>query len=105
MKRLLILLLATSTIQAAPSDKFVPKNGFVPDAATAIKIAVAVWTPIYGAEHIASEKPYRAKLKNGVWRVEGSLPAPPAGGFVTGGVAVAKISKKDAFIIEVSHGQ
>jgi NTF2 fold immunity protein of polymorphic toxin system component len=105
MKTWLILLFATLTTQAAPSDQFVPKNGFVPDPATAIKIAVAVWTPIYGAEHIAGEKPYRAKLKNGVWTVEGSLPKPPTGGFVTGGVAVARISQKDASIIQVTHGQ
>jgi len=26
------------------------RNGYVPDALTAIKIAVAVWEPIYGAE-------------------------------------------------------
>jgi hypothetical protein len=105
MKILLFLLFATLTTQAARSDKFVPKNGFVPNADTAIKIAVAVWTPIYGAKQIAGEKPYRATLKNGVWTVEGSLPTPPAGWSVTGGVAVARIAQKDATIIEVTHGR
>jgi hypothetical protein len=41
------------------------RDGYVPDAVTAIKIAVAVWEPIYGAEHIATE------LNNGVWIVAG----------------------------------
>jgi hypothetical protein len=47
------------------------RDGHVPDAVTAIKIAVAVWESIYGAEHIATERPYRAALNNGVWIVEG----------------------------------
>jgi hypothetical protein len=46
-----------------------PKDGFVRDAATAIKIAVAVWEPLYGANQIAQEKPYRAYLKGDVWVV------------------------------------
>lgn len=34
---------------------FKPASGYVPDEATAIRIAVAVWEPIYGAEHIAKK--------------------------------------------------
>jgi hypothetical protein len=76
-----------------------PKNGFVPDADTAIKIAVAVWEPIYGPKQIAGEKPYRAKLlTNTVWRVEGSLPAD-----TKGGVATAFIAKDDARVLSVYH--
>jgi hypothetical protein len=56
-----------------------PKGGFVPDAATAIKIAVAVWTPIYGARRIEAEKPFRAQLRDGVWTVEGFMPPNPSG--------------------------
>src|SRR5688572_28245452 len=60
------------------------RNGFVPDANTAIKIAVAVWEPMFGAKTIAQEKPYRAKLlTNTVWRVEGSLPENRRGGVAT----------------------
>ena len=85
----------------ARADKFQTKGGFVPDAATAIKIAVAVWTPIYGEAHIAEEKPYHATLKGGVWTVEGSMHPPNA----PGGVAFARISQKDGRILEVVHGQ
>jgi NTF2 fold immunity protein len=77
-----------------------PKDGYVPDADTAIKIAVAAWEPVYGKDHIAAEKPYRAHLVNGVWTVEGSL----TNGWV-GGVAIAEITKQDGKIIRVSHGK
>ena len=77
-----------------------PPNGFVPDAETAIKIAVAVWEPIYGREHIAGEKPFRATLKDGIWSVRGSLPE----GW-NGGVAEAEISQKDGTILRVIHGK
>ena len=78
-----------------------PKDGFVPDAQTAIAIAVAVWNPIYGKDNIEKEKPYSAKLTNGVWIVEGSLPKP----MTVGGWAIAEISKEDGKILRVSHGK
>jgi hypothetical protein len=83
-----------------PKPGFQPKDGFVPDAQTAIKIAVAVWEPIYGAEKIAGEKPYRARLANGIWTVEGSLPARQVGG-----AAIAEIAKDDGRILRVIHEQ
>jgi hypothetical protein len=76
------------------------KDGYVPDEQTAIAIAVAVWTPIYGKDKIEGEKPYKAQLKNGVWTVTGSLPE----GF-DGGVAEADIAKDDGCILRVIHGQ
>jgi NTF2 fold immunity protein len=78
-----------------------PAEGFVPDAKTAIKVAVAVWEPIYGEQQIAKEKPYRAKLlTNTVWKVEGSL---PEGIGVKGGVATAFINKTDGKVVDVYH--
>ncbi len=79
---------------------FSPVEGYVPDAETAIKIAVAVWEPIYGANEVAGEKPYQASLKDGVWTVEGSLPKN-----YDGGVASAKIAKSDGRILMVIHGK
>ena len=80
-----------------------PSAGFVPDAKTAMKIAVAVWEPIYGEKEISRERPYRAQLDtNGVWIVEGSF----HGGWLgKGGVAVAEIAKDDGRILRVSHGK
>jgi hypothetical protein len=79
---------------------YVPVAGFVPDEQTAISVAVAVLSPIYGAQQIADEKPYSATLVNGVWTVVGSLPA----GF-RGGVALIEISKATGQVLRVSHGK
>jgi len=83
-----------------PKHSFKPEQGFVPDKKTVITIAIAVWSPIYGEEKIQNEKPFKAVLKDGVWHVEGSLPQN-----TLGGVAVAEISKDDARILRISHGQ
>lgn len=84
--------------QSTPS--YVPPNGFVPDAATAARIAEAVWIPIYGAEQIAKEKPFKATLKGDVWTVTGAL-SPDT----VGGVAEANVSTRDGRILRVIHGQ
>jgi hypothetical protein len=97
---LLILAAACFGTGQEPEDGYVPDDGFVPSKEVAIKIAVAVWEPIYGPAKIAMEKPYRATLADGVWTVEGSLPEGSKGG-----VALAKISKKDGRILCVIHGK
>ena len=76
-----------------------PAAGYVPDAETAIKIAVAVWEPIYGRQTVRRQKPIVATLRDGVWRVRGSLPRRG----VIGGAAEADISKKDGRILRVIH--
>ncbi|MFC6221903.1 YbbC/YhhH family protein [Hymenobacter artigasi] len=82
------------------SPSFMPSGGFVPDAATAKRIAEAVWLPIYG-KRVLSEKPYHATLNSkGVWVVEGFLPKG-----MDGGVAYIEISKRDGRILEVTHGK
>ena len=95
-------LVSISIMLASVSQRHsvVPSNGFVPDEKTAIKIAEAVWIPIYGERQIQSEQPFVASLKNGVWTVEGSLPK----GW-DGGVAIAEIAKRDGRILRVSHGK
>ena len=106
MKRLILLFTvvagSVAVLLAAEVSKHnvKPKAGYVPDAKTAIRIAVAVWEPIYGEEQIAKQKPYKAALTNGIWTVEGSMPE-----LMVGGVAVAEIAKDDARIIRVSHGR
>ncbi len=77
----------------------VPKKEFVPDEETAIKIAEAAWTPIFG-DSLKNERPFHAKLVGDVWYVEGSLPEG-----ALGGVAEAEIAKADGKILRVSHGQ
>src|ERR1022692_3380024 len=102
MKKAFILLVFGMAIIGVLADQK-PKDGFVPDAATATKIAVAIWEPIYGTNMLAFEKPYRAKLiTNTVWRVQGSLPPGHSEG-VRGGVMTAWIAKDDGRILDVYH--
>ncbi|MDX2028773.1 MAG: YbbC/YhhH family protein [Alphaproteobacteria bacterium] len=77
-----------------------PPNGFVPDEQTAVRIAEAVWIPIYGEKKIEKEKPFKAVLKEDTWRVTGSLPEG-----MLGGTAIAEISKKDGRILYIIHQQ
>ncbi|HVU18713.1 MAG TPA: YbbC/YhhH family protein [Candidatus Didemnitutus sp.] len=95
-----VILAAAVMAYAASKPFFKPKNGFVPDERTAIAVAVAVWSPVYGEEHISSEKPYHAELIDGVWHVDGSLPSDSLGG-----VAHAEIAKEDGRILDMWHGQ
>jgi hypothetical protein len=82
------------------NHNYKPEEGYVSNEETAIKIAVAIWIPIYGEEEIESQKPYNAVLINGVWYVTGSLPE----GWL-GGVAEAEITKDDGRILRISHGE
>ena len=94
-----VVLLAFGAI-AADKPPWVPKNGFVPYAQTAIRIAEAVWIPIYGQKHIEAEKPFTAELKGDAWIVRGYLP--PG---MKGGTAIAEIAKLDGRILRVVHEQ
>src|SRR5438309_11919677 len=98
---LLLLLFPGADQGQQPAPKgYVPPKGFVPDSATAVRIAVAVWIPIYGARQIRSEQPYVARLKDNVWTVTGTLPR----GMV-GGTAEVRIAKGDGRILFVLHGK
>jgi hypothetical protein len=77
-----------------------PPDGYVPTADTAIRIALAVWEPIYGKDGIDRQAPYRAELNDGIWTVRGSLPPDHVGG-----VALAEIAKEDGRVLRVSHGK
>jgi hypothetical protein len=99
------VLAIAAVVIAEGKHNYKPIEGYVPDEATAIRIAVAVWIPIYGEKKIEGEKPYRAKLDNGVWTVEGSLPKSKGSGIVLGGVVEAEIAKDNGCILRVSHGK
>jgi NTF2 fold immunity protein len=82
---------------------YVPKDGFVPNEKTAIRIAEAVFDPIYGEDLLNSEGPLDAKLNEAgdVWIVWGHLPKPAN----KGGAAYIEISKADGRILRVTHGK
>ncbi|MDR2941405.1 MAG: YbbC/YhhH family protein [Treponema sp.] len=82
------------------ANSYIPKDGFVPDEKTAIKIADVVLYPIYG-ETLENQKPFRATLvKNKIWKVEGTLPKNKLGG-----VVYIEIQKGNGAILHVSHGK
>lgn len=93
----LFLYIATA---GQSSHSYVPKDGYVPNERTAIKIAEAVWEPIYGHENILKKRPFKAVLHDGIWTVVGSLPED-----VLGGVPEADIRKDDGRILRVTHGK
>ena len=82
---------------ATPSVR--PKNGFVPDESTAVKIAEAVAIAHYGEKTISEERPFRARLRGDTWTVMGTLH--PEGVF--GGTAVVKLSKTDGRVLFMIH--
>jgi hypothetical protein len=75
-----------------------PQNGYVADEKTAIKIAEGVLPPIYGEKQIGGERPFNAKLQDGVWLVPGSIPQ----GWV-GGAAEIRFDKKTGKILGHIH--
>ena len=96
---LCVLSISATSVAGEPKHSASPAGGLVPNAETAIKIAEAVWLPIYG-DAVLTKKPFVARLVNEVWIVEGTLPAESLGG-----VPIAEISKKDGKILRISHGK
>jgi hypothetical protein len=110
MKTLSILSLGIVLVSFAMAQGIQPREGFVPNQETAIKIAEAVLIPIWGKDKIESERPFAAELKENTWTVYGTLRCPDGkGGSTTvgcrGGVATVEISRVDARVLSVSHGK
>lgn len=100
MRYLLSVLVLVSALAGAQEHSVKPKAALVPNEATAISIAVAVLEPIYGSENIKRQRPLHAKLENGTWHVQGTLPPNSLGG-----VAEVWIARDDGRILRVTHGQ
>jgi hypothetical protein len=75
----------------------VPTAGCVPNAETAIRIAEAVWSPIFGDEIVKSQRPFHAELMNETWTVRGSPPVP------TERSLIAQIEKNDGRILKIGQ--
>jgi hypothetical protein len=90
---------------------YVPKDGYIPNAKTAVRVATAVLEPIFGEDVVDRHIPFRAKLSNGNWTVEGVIgeyphpnEKPKPGKHVAsyGGRMLVVISKKTGAIVRVS---
>ena len=76
------------------------EKGFVPDSATAIKIADAIWLARYG-DGIYSVKPFVAYLKSpNIWVVHGTVPPRTFGGDL-----YIEIRKSDCKILTARFGK
>lgn len=110
MKGIICILTICLTLKAASFSG----NDYVPNSDTAIRIAEAIWLPIYG-QTIYKRRPFKAVLVgDSAWFVTGSL---PKSGYsindvgdtvfiaVRGGVPCALINKKSGCIIKVYHSK
>jgi len=79
------------------------KSVFVHDDKTAISIAVALWSSSYGAREIEEEKPYRAELEDGVWKVRSSLSKIKNGAFSNASMSEADIAQENGCVLRISH--
>ena len=77
-----------------------PEKGIIPDEVTAVKVAEAVFQPIFGADETTQYLPYHAQLKDGIWTVYGTLKPGSRGG-----TPQMNIQKKDGKVVEVWHSQ
>ena len=66
-------VVSTSAGAEKAAKGYVPPDGFVPTAQTAIGVAEAVLIPVYGKDQIESERPFKATLNGNVWLVTGSV--------------------------------
>lgn len=76
-----------------------PKEGFVTNAATAVRIALAVYEPIHGANRVEIFRPYDARFTNGVWVVEGRFRKSERR------VPIAEIAKEDGRVLRLQEKQ
>jgi hypothetical protein len=74
---------------------------FVPNKKTAIKIAKAVWLPIYGQKDLMFRF-YFVQLQNDIWIIEGQSIWSNIFS-ISGGGPYIKIDKATGKILEVSH--
>jgi len=74
------------------------ENGYVPDRATAIRIAVAVLIPIYGPAIEKKEAPWNAELKGDIWTVVGAFH-----GKGVGGEAIVQLRKSNGTVTFITH--
>lgn len=81
--------------QARVREGYVPPEGFVPDSATAVRLAEAFLIPIFGNRRNATSRPLHPKLtKDGVWRVSNART--DSVGY--GGIYI-EISKRDGRVL------
>lgn len=91
----LVLMGVLISLAALNQKQEMPVINYVPDEATAIKIADAIWVGIAGEEKVKSVRPFTAQLENGIWEVDG---APPK---ALGGTLHVRLQASDCKVLKV----
>jgi hypothetical protein len=78
------------------------------DEATAVQIAEKALARVYGKKKVASERPFTATLRNGIWYVGGTLYCKDEHGkrivgACIGGVAMADVRQSDGRVLKATH--
>ena len=97
---LLALLSLAYASDRKPQQPALPHQGVIPDEITAVRVAEAVFLPVFGQEEVAKYQPYHAQLKDGVWTVYGTLKTGSRGG-----TPMAEIQKGDGKVLQIWHSQ
>ena len=93
-----VCLVLVSSGHGSKAKSPLPSQGIIPDEVTAVKVAEAVFLPIFGQGEVTKFLPYHAQFKDGVWTVYGTLKPNSRGG-----TPQLTILKKDGKITEVWH--
>ena len=110
MKVYLSLVLACAVIvaltppncypQKKPTRPLLPTEGVLPDEATVVKVAEAVFAPVFGNDAVSKYRPYHAVLKHGIWTVYGTLQTN-----ARGGTPMMTVQKSDGRVTEIWFSQ
>ena len=94
------VVLPPHEIQHASSPYYRLSEGAIPDARTAVQVALPVIYNVYGKEDVQKEQPYHVKFqRDGMWIVSGNG-ANPHG---CGGTFSISLQKADGRISSIAH--
>ena len=93
------LILFVPHAEGRNMQTFTPKEGFLPDEATAIAVAEIILIKIYGADQIKGQRPFYATLNSDVWEISGSIDPNKLGG-----VAHIKL-RKNGQVVQLTHSR
>ncbi|RYH15831.1 MAG: hypothetical protein EON54_28515 [Alcaligenaceae bacterium] len=85
------LILFSAYTAGRDTQSFTPKEGFLPDEATAIAVAEIILIKIYGVNAIKEQRPFSANLNGEIWDIKGSLSPQEVGG--TAHIRIKKMEK------------
>lgn len=96
----LLIIFACCKPASVNQNKWDLSDGYVPDSATAIKMAEIIFVRVYG-EKVLEKKPFHAVLHDKTtWVIEGTLESG-----IDGGVPHMEIQKADGRIINLYHSK